>query len=65
MPKPHIDDVSEAFARFISSSVVAVNRHITEPKKYEAVMGEARLELKTKLTELGLAEHIDWTRPDK
>ena len=57
--KPNIEDVFAAFAAFQGESarIVTSLNAMHRARAFE----EARETLKARLTQLGLAEHIDWT----
>jgi hypothetical protein len=58
--KPNINDVYDAF-RIHTMNVVRINNLHASREVWTEEVTKACLELKAKLTELGLAEHIDWT----
>lgn len=61
LPKPHIDDVAMAFHKFHADAVMAMTRYSTGSKEQSQAFDVARDKLRLAMTELGLAQHIDWT----
>jgi hypothetical protein len=57
MGKPHINDVFEAFQTFQMAGLKATN----QPTKMIAEYIAAKQDLRRKMEELGLDEHIDWS----
>ena len=61
---PSIDEVCLAFHHFQQGAFGAIARHRIGSKEQMAALEAVREQLRDKLTELGLAEHIDWASPE-
>jgi hypothetical protein len=63
--KPHIDDIYNAFHQYhFDSTKIGREVGVRNPKAWQEAMDVARAELKRKLTEMDIAEAIDWLQPD-
>lgn len=59
---PHIEKVFAAFQEFQSRGT---RIHRSSPGEWQKLMDESQAALKTELAELGLADLIDWTKPEE
>lgn len=59
IPKPHIEDLYEAFCEFQNATHAAVQYQ--NPGVWGVKLKEAREEFKAKCEEMGIATAIDWS----